>query len=102
MAIRSIAHGQFVQHLPTHHALDQLLGVETDWFASTAQDLIGTVAQRHIDDWGYAMLKRRGDGLFQVRKMKVHIRSREAAVAQLVRVMRTNHRADDSRLQRKR
>jgi hypothetical protein len=87
MAIQSISRGRFTHCLPSHHALEQVIGMETEWFADTQENVIGTVAWHRGDNWGYAVLGRDGKTDFRVRKMKEHIRSRNAAVAQLLRAM---------------
>jgi hypothetical protein len=87
MPIQRISRGQFTHCLPMHHVLEQVIGVETEWYADTEERVIGTVAWHPIDNWGYAVLGRAGKMGFRVRKMKEYIRSRNIAVAQLLRAM---------------
>lgn len=67
LALNSIGRPEFNQLLPHHLVLESLTGVQVEWFANKAENIIGTIALTKVGrSWNYAILRRNKLGNFQV------------------------------------
>jgi hypothetical protein len=90
MKVREISRWEFGRLLPMRFILDEIIGIETEWFADEGGGLIGTLAQQTDEEWSYAVLKRDKKGEFCLTTLREHILDRSAAHDQLLRTMNSD------------
>jgi hypothetical protein len=83
MTMKRITRREFDQLLPRHSRLEELMGAQVEWYANSAQTLIGTIALTAVGrSWNYAILRRNRLGTFQVCDVADNFFSRRQTVAQ--------------------
>jgi hypothetical protein len=92
--MKSISRGELDRFLPHRLAIGRFIGVETEWFADAAGNIVGIIAEGTTTaNWGYAVLRRDVNGRYLFWDLKTGIESRDAARIQIVRVMEATQKS---------
>ena len=90
MPVKRISREQFNRRLSFHQVLERLTGEEVEWFATSSDGLLGTVAKGTGEaGWNYVVLKRKKTGGVKVCDVGVNFFNRNAAKVDLLLAMAT-------------
>ena len=78
---------EFDQFQPPHLIFEMLMKQQVEWFASPAQEVLGTVAGTADTGWRFAVLDRNARGHFRIYKLGGSTNGLEIARAQLFKEM---------------
>jgi len=90
MRVKRISSKQFNHRLPFRGVLESLTGEEVEWFATSSDGLLGTVAKGTGEaGWNYVVLKRKKTGGVKICDVGANFFNRNAARVDLLLAMAT-------------
>ena|ERR1035437_2540934 len=88
MAIRATGRTEFIRRLFLLGDLERLIGMEIEWFANAAGNVIGTIALAASDrGWNYVVLRKNRLGNFQAFNRRENLFSLDEARVDCLQAM---------------